>query len=722
MKKFTKSITMNKILTLLLLTIFATFGWAATKSVAEANRKSALRCLKTSMNYLLTMDYKNAGNFAQLGLGYDEAVSDLWYVKARAACESGATRAQVKRLMKKAMDKALWLDYNYESARVLYAQVLCDTNEEALALDVLNSETAVYNKDAELIRVKALYKQFSKASIEAARQKLDISRKVFPNDERFPIVFFKYENILKEDPRKAGALARVSKSSGELCENLKKYFIEKVADGTYSGSLVRLQAAIFSEKSERTRGLKAFNSLGDAHPLFAKAALEAGILKDMDAWNYLCTFMSRGGDAKKAGEELVTFDTLIAFLKTLKNDKAKKAAKEFLEGNDYTLAFDDDGDGEIEAVITYKRGRPESFFHDANNDDVADYKGVCDFGNVKSLTAGGIKFSYNNYPRVEKAEAFGAVFTIPHDQYNFDACKVEEVKEAKEAVGASLFVMSAKPFSLPSAKKLLSVAGGYTIGMDKEGVGNYAQFAVANGVITEANYFRKTKGAPDVLYSKLTFKNGLAYKRTIDMDKDGKFDTVKTYDTVGQVVEPESAGVENLGRLLYGIEDFAPRDTFVKSIECALHNGNIVDYKEEYGSYGEKTIMWDQNADKKWDVRYHRFPKKTKGEELVEESQFYTNDGKLVRLRCVNSIPQKVQKDTEELAVTQGKSKNFFWLETPATDSEETYILEHFAHLDLSPVKEGVNSLIESTAARYFVIKVAGNIYAHLVGGGGKED
>ena len=102
-------------------------------------------------------DFGNALAQSELGLNYDDSVADLWYVKAAAKSGLGESKADVLPLVMKSITEGEWVDYNRDGARVLYADLLCDTGNYVQAIAILDSKPFVYSADAEFIRVKSYY-------------------------------------------------------------------------------------------------------------------------------------------------------------------------------------------------------------------------------------------------------------------------------------------------------------------------------------------------------------------------------------------------------------------------------------------------------------------------------------------------------------------------------------------------------------------------------------
>ena len=76
---------MKKFAVIFLLSLGISFSLAAQSSAGAANKNTALRCLKLAENCLVADDWQNALNQAELGLSYDDSISDLYYIKAAAS-------------------------------------------------------------------------------------------------------------------------------------------------------------------------------------------------------------------------------------------------------------------------------------------------------------------------------------------------------------------------------------------------------------------------------------------------------------------------------------------------------------------------------------------------------------------------------------------------------------------------------------------------------------
>ncbi len=122
-------------------------------SAEAASRRTALRCLQLSRNFMLKSEWSNAARQAALGCRYDGSISDLWYIQAESLFRSGSAAGTVLPLVAKAVTLNTWVDNNRDEARLLYARLLSDTTDPVAALEQLDDEPVLDSADAEYLRI-----------------------------------------------------------------------------------------------------------------------------------------------------------------------------------------------------------------------------------------------------------------------------------------------------------------------------------------------------------------------------------------------------------------------------------------------------------------------------------------------------------------------------------------------------------------------------------------
>ena len=120
---------MKKSFVIVFVSLMISFAAIAQNSAEAANKNTALRCLKLAENCLVGNDWQNALNQAELGLSYDDSISDLYYIKAASSLNLGGTKADALRLLASAFERASWAGYTKNGARLFLADLLSDTGD-----------------------------------------------------------------------------------------------------------------------------------------------------------------------------------------------------------------------------------------------------------------------------------------------------------------------------------------------------------------------------------------------------------------------------------------------------------------------------------------------------------------------------------------------------------------------------------------------------------------
>ena len=181
---------MKKILVVIFVCLFTLSICFAQVSSDKAAKKTAERCLKLSENYLLGGDVKSAISQAELGLSYDDTISDIYYIKAAAEKMNGKTVREVMELSQKAFDLNNGVGYNEKGNRILYADLLSDTGRWLESLEVLDKDPFVFSADAEAIRIKNYYRIGTDEYLAKARSKINSARRIYKGDIRFISLFY----------------------------------------------------------------------------------------------------------------------------------------------------------------------------------------------------------------------------------------------------------------------------------------------------------------------------------------------------------------------------------------------------------------------------------------------------------------------------------------------------------------------------------------------------
>lgn len=691
---------------ILLLVLLLANSFGAGKSIAQANRKTAVRCLKLAESYLSVGDWGNALSQSDLGLAYDDSVADLWYVKAASQNKLGESKANIIPLVKKALSEGEWVDYNREGARILYADLMCDTGNYDVALSVLDLNPFIYTADAEYIRIKAYYCMHSQESISKARDKVNSARKIYPSDMRFPHIFFKFEYDLNR-PSNYEKYESLNDEQGQiLVQKIADSFINKMPEYDNPDAELEIYATAFANPERKKRMLQAFSAHGMRHPLYAKTALEVNLISQQEAWDYFCSF----------ADNSVTLEMLEDILPYITDDITVESVKQHLNAFAGTLTVDTDQDCEPNLTVKYMRGRPSYFEYDWDNDGVYEWNSSCDFGVPEevNLNQGGIKLVYGSYPSIVKvffnspSENVGAsVFTLADETFYWAPFHIETNPVAQELFKLDFFVPYVNNQNLIfDEEELVKACSYYEIGsLEKENA--TIRFNVVHGQIETADYFQF-----NTIYAHCFFENGVPVMRSVDNDGDGIFETTEFY-VVDKENDWKCSYVDKKQAIInvFGME-IPENSLYLKMIQID-QNGNIIpDFTEEYFADGGKVTSWDYDDDGKWNVRYKIFPDNEDKNSIQEEAEFYKiPENKLVSIAFTNKQPVRVTCDGEIYVVSQGVNRNFYWVGDTGIDDDEVFIMNNFN----PDTEQGVSVLLQNQDRRLYVVKIGNLIFGQIL-------
>ena len=389
---------------------FFLFSLSAQNSYQVANKNTAVRCLKLAENCLMSRDWNNALKQAELGLSYDDSISDLIYVKTAALMNMNSKKADVLGQINKAFELDNWVNNKKNGARILYADLLSDTGKYEDSMNLLDSQPFIFSADAEFIRIKNMYRMGTSQSIENARLKLNSAIRIYPSDSRFANLFFMFEMALLQNY----AILGINYEIPDIVKTVANYYISKLPD--YDGKNLELEllASFFASSDMQNRLVRAIDSKEQTvHPLLAVAGLQVGLYSEKKAVELFFETV----------ENAFCLSDLEFLTLHLRDSEVLNFLLEKLLNYDGFVYVDCDFDLQNEVVVEYKTGRPLNINCDFDNDGNQDFYAKCDFGSpeIVQLQGENISVYYQEYPFVSKI--------ILHDN-----SKTDEVQQNKQTV------------------------------------------------------------------------------------------------------------------------------------------------------------------------------------------------------------------------------------------------------------------------------------------------
>ena len=690
--------------------IFFLFSLSAQTSYQAVNKNTAVRCLKLAENCLMSGDWNNALKQAELGISYDDSISDLMYVKAAALMNMNSKKADVLVQIKSAFELDNWVSNKKNGARILYADLLSDIGKYEDSMNLLDSQPFIFSADAEFIRIKNLYRMGTSQSVESARLKLNSAIRIYPSDSRFANLFFMFEMTLMQNH----AILGMNYEIPDIVKTVANYYISKLPD--YEGENLELEllTSFFAPKDMQNRLVRAIDSKEQTvHPLLAVAGLQVGLYSEKKAVELF--FETVGNAFCLSDLEFLTLH--------LRDSEVSDFLIEKLLNYDGFVYVDCDFDLQNEIVIEYETGRPLKIDCDFDNDGNQDFYAKCDFGSpeVVHLPSEKVSVFYEEYPFVSKIifnddsktdemqQKVLAVLNYFGKEFSFAPVELKE-NDVFGMLGLEFYipVFQNPQLFLPDFdilyEKAISVE--YPV---KERENAKVVYTIFQGKTISAVFLQNEKNYAFCNFSKIPFG------RAVDFDDDGVYETLEQYDLILENSDKNSLYEPELLSEIFG-ENFLHqlnkenKKIYLQKISIDRNSNQFYEYAEEYLSDNGKISLWDNNDDGIIDCKHTRFPQKN-GESLQEESVFYDKEGnKIVSIIFVDKTPIKMFESNAEVLINAGENKNFYWIENVQPQQVENKIFDSFKNM-----MQGVVEVFEFEGARFSIIKVDENYFCKLL-------
>jgi len=661
----------------------------AQKSVGAANRNTAVRCLKLAENYLMGNDNNGALRQAELGLSYDENISDLIYVKAAALSRKGEKKADVLPVIKLAFEKDNWVGYNKNGARLLYADLLCDTGDYTESLKYLDAEPFIYSADAEFIRIKDYYRMGTDDSIEQARLKINAARRIYPKDERFPNIFFLFEElylaineIFNDEP---------AIENNALVQTIAESYIAKLPDYENKNIEMELLSAFFAQGEQQQRLVKSIDAkLKESHPLMAVLGVKTGLYTADKAFDY---FVS----ASKGNISLITFEYL---MKSINTDEIFEKVAEYFANFEGAVFIDVNYDLQNELEIDYETGRPRYIKLDSNTDGNLEIYCNCDFGVPESvfLMNNQVEYVYDKYPAVAKVHWPETNETVNYLYEDYIYYPFEMAKEPFLAfMGLDFYVPVAGSFTYPDLNDMNKAASYEMPGTERDN--SRVVYTMNQGIPVYAKFYEG-----DVQYAYCNFETGFPFYRYADYDNDGYFETAEMFD----LYEPGQNFGEEDKVIVDNVFGIFPKDyhIYLRKVAIDRNSNTYAEYSEEYLENNGKISSWDNDDNGILDYQNIVYPLK-EGQPVKEETIFYDDKGvEKLSLIKLDGIPYTMIEKQKEIIVFAGNTENVYWIEENGTAEIEEQLKPYLK----SGLDQGSIEIFDLPATRVSVIKI-GELY-----------
>lgn len=666
----------------------------AQNSAASANRNTAVRCLKLAENCLLAGDWENALRQAELGLAYDENISDLIYTKAAAQTNLGYKKSDVIDVIAQAFEKDTWVGYAKNGARILYADILCDTGAYSQSLEMLDQEPLIFSADAEFIRIKNYYRQGTAEALEKARSKVNTSRRVYPDDSRFPEIFFAFETLFKNTSELKGIEYVIPENVRIIADS----YIAKLPDYSNKRKELEIYASFLASDDVRERLVKSVSAkTAELNPLLVIAQKQIGMITDAQAYDNFF----------KSIDNAVSLNVLDMFISLITDTEVKNQIIEKLTNFDGTIYIDENLDLQNELVVKYSLGRPQYINYDKNNDGNKELYATCDFGSPVSIyfIAESTELFYDSFPNVSKVNFLldNYTFNFINDDFVYSPFEMS-VDTAAQSMSYDFYIPKvSSEISVPTPYDLVVKSNSVELPIEERENAKIV-YSTLNGKLVLANFYEAERK-----YAFCDFSAGVPFVRYVDYDNDDVYETSEFFNEIPVeyvITEQELLVMERIfSKVVKG------KSLYLQKIQIDRNSNNFNEFVEEYLSSDGRITSWDNDDNGIIDSQFIRYPVK-QNEPVIEEAIFYDNNGlPVVSLYSLDGVPMKMNYGEQEVPIYSASTEHFYWIEEENSIEIEEKIIEQTQE----GITQGVIELLEIDGQRYTVIRIGSDYFCKKI-------
>ena len=654
---------------LFLLSLFSFLFLGAQESdyLNQANFQTATRCVELARDQLVAGNYIDAFDFIEVGLFYDESISDLWYLHALLLEYQNKEIFKIIDSVEKALEKKSWLYYTPEAARILYAKYALATGDMHAALKILDEKPVLIQSDAEYLRCLASYRLQDR---EKAHEIISNARRLFPNDARFPLLFFQNERLMQSNEEAFQAL------STSLLAMLEKWKTREPD--------ILVYASFFVDEDSALRYLKEYRLTEKKDPLYILAFLEHGLYTEEQAIQALFQIADRG----------IAAPVFFELLSVLQAPQSFAFFAENLEDFSGRLDFDSNRDGADDFFVYYKYGRPSTIVYDKNADDALNWIIECDYGLAEKCIdyEKSYEVYFGRYPFVDSLSSFA----LDEERMEMRFVDASVTWEAYELELVPIF--EDKVFYLPVLNRdsqafdlrTMQAFANEIVIYPKENEHKKIRFSLQNNRIKTALYTLKDKP-----YAYGFFENGLLQFRNVDRDGNGSYETTEFY-AFDPELKSEKNKEANLYTELFGSFEM-PEGYYLSEVRIDTNENGIPDFRESYLPDGRQITAWDENENGSWDLAYE---KNMQAGDFLEEKVFFINplNNEEVEIVLENGIPTIARYADRTKKILKEKDLPFYWL---GESSYTRHALKAYTELAKTDI-QGMRILIDDHDMRGF--------------------
>jgi len=441
--------------------------------------------------------WQDAEALLKQGADFSNVSSDLSYLLALVRFQLEQPVGAVLEALRQAKMTDRWQRYTAEAASVLEAQALIQMRQFDQALQILQS--LFPSADVRFLQLKIFTLQNNQGQFSRLFSQVV---NTYPLDPRFAALYFGY---MKD------------KVPGSQDPQLVSLLLQRLPALQKTDPKLPLLAVPFIQNlSDRRRIIEAYLAQGnDLLPILSEA-LNLGVIDETTALNTL------------ADQQRISVELLRKVWTQLRTDASRRLFSEKFATYSGRITEDSDKDGISEVIVEYQHGRIQMYRFDANQDRIDEIRVFFEQGLPQHAFIApyedslDVQVYWEQYPLVDHCTA-GAVTYIPAPaSFSYAPFKLKPIVGTYPEI-TLLFPEREQLLPRLTERSLVSFAAKIIR------PGTLAKDSLETIELKNGLPLRSTETVKGRLISVLEFTLGQPDLQRIDMDLDGRFETIRRY-------------------------------------------------------------------------------------------------------------------------------------------------------------------------------------------------
>jgi len=538
---------------------------------AEGDSAIADRYIQWAEQQIKAGQWIQARNALERAADYAEVSSDISYLLALARFNTNESGGSVLQAVENALQTRRWMRYSEAEARLLEARQLIAMRRYSAALDSLAvfQPVAVETADAAMLRLDALKGLVNNGAVFYSaefRRRMSETMNRYPRDTRALRILFDYANYAYTDGRKP---SNDDISVLELALERLPFLLPKDPE------LAWIAAPFINDIEKARQTLADYRSeTSKPNPASLVSALNLGLLDDIDAIEELF-----------ASAVVIDKDLLVNVWKLLRSEEGRDHMARKVRIFSGTITEDEDHDGYHESRVVYKEGILEEYHFDADQDRLEDVAIIFNSGNPQwaRMPALAAAVFWESYPAVQRAVLDSGIYLPAPGGFRFAPLGFIELCASDSTPG--VLYPQREPLQQGITRRMLASFAASVQQPSVEFAGGIEHVYLENGIPVNAEVILNNKTV-----SFTEFENGRPVTQWLDLDLDGRMETVRRFRR--NIFAGRSAlnWDELQGRLSQGRQDFRQ---LLESSESDWNGDGKFESQEMYREDGSVVNKWN---------------------------------------------------------------------------------------------------------------------------------